>query len=315
MKIHRGFPQLNDKGRVITLGVFDGMHLGHAKIIRTCTRIAKQKGFPAAVITFHDHPQGTLNPKLRPPRLATPEQCLNRMQQIQLQEVFLVKFTQRLANMSAETFVRTVLVRKLQVRHVVVGWDFVFGKDGKGSIALLKELSQELGFGVTVIAPKRLQGKIVSSSGLRELVAQGEIAKAKQWLGWPYALHGIVVKGDGRGAKIGLPTANLRTIHEIVPSPGTYVVEAFVENMAWPALCHIGKRPTFHKWGPETIEIHIPGWDGNLYHKQMIVGFLSRLRGEHHFKNANALVRQVKKDFESARSIWTKHSKSSTITN
>ncbi|MCK5242763.1 riboflavin biosynthesis protein RibF [bacterium] len=314
MKVFRGLPRLSDKGRVITLGVFDGVHLGHAKIIQTCTRIAKRLGLPAAVITFADHPHTTLAPHRRPPRLATPEQCLNRMQQLQLDEVFLVKFTQRLAQTEAEMFVRRVLVKRLQTRQVVVGQDFIFGKGGKGNIALIRRIGREVGFGVTMIKPLKQGGTIISSSGLRSMVAQGKVAQAHRRLGWSYALHGIITKGDGRGTQIGLPTANLRTNHEIVPAPGTYVVEAYLENMAWPALCHIGKRPTFHKWGPETIEIHIPGWAGNLYHKQMIVGFLSRLREERHFKNAQALVRQVKKDCKKAQSIWTKYHKRTTIT-
>jgi len=313
MKVFRGLPRQFNSGRVVTLGVFDGVHRGHVRILLACRRQADRLGLPAAVITFDDHPHGTLAPQKRPPRLATPEQCLNRMQQLNLDEVFLVRFTRALADTPPETFVRDILVKRLNVRHLVVGQDFVFGKGKKGTIPLLRQLGKAGGFRVTVVHPLRHCGRVISSSGLRSLVAKGDVDMAHTWLGWPYALHGIIVKGDGRGSRIGLPTANLRTNHEIIPAPGTYAVEVYLENMAWPGLCHIGKRPTFHRWGPETIEIHIPGWAGNLYKRQLIVAFLSRLRGERHFRSVSALLEQVERDWLQAQRIWTKYHKHNTI--
>ncbi|MBN1595662.1 riboflavin biosynthesis protein RibF [candidate division FCPU426 bacterium] len=306
MKVYRGFPSMKDQGRVITMGVFDGVHRGHAKIVHICRRQARRLGLTAALITFNEHPQGTLAPEKRPPRLATPEQCLNRLQQLGVDEVFLVPFTRFLAHTTAEQFIRRVLVRRLVLRHIVVGRDFVFGRDALGNTAMLRQWGKACHFGVSVVPPLRHRGKIISSSGLRALISRGNVELARAWLGWPYALHGSVVRGEGRGRRIGLPTANLKTIHEVVPAPGTYAVRVYLENMAWPALCHIGKRPTFHPWGPETIEVHIPGWDGNIYRKQLTISFLSRLRGERRFSNATALLRQVRQDFKQALKIWRK---------
>jgi riboflavin kinase/FMN adenylyltransferase len=309
MKVFRGLIPMADQGRVVTLGVFDGVHRGHVKILQACCCQARRLGIPAAVITFSEHPHSTLLPQKRPPRLATPEQCLNRMQQLCMDEVFLVRFTKTLANTQAEDFVQKILLQRLQARHIVVGRDFVFGKNGKGGISLLRYLGRKHGFGVSVVNPLRYKREVVSSSGLRTLVAQGKVELARAWLGWPYALHGIVVSGEGRGSRIGLPTANLKTNHEIVPQPGTYAVVAYLENIAWPALCNIGKRPTFHIWGPETIEVHIPGWDGTLHRKQLIIGFLSRLRSERRFTHVDALLRQVQHDYIQTKRVRKKIAK------
>ncbi len=309
MKTMRGLPRKAARERVLTLGVFDGLHRGHARILRFVRRIADRLKLPAAVLTFDDHPHGTLAPHKRPPRLATLEQGLTRLRSLGLDEVFLIRFTDALARTWAEDFVERTLVRRLRVRHLVIGQDFVFGRGGRGNSRLLRRLGRCLGFRVTVVPPLKQQGRTISSSEVRAMVARGDVQRAGQWLGWPYALHGRVVRGEGRGATIGLPTANLRTVHEIVPPPGTYAVRVRLRGHERPALCHIGKRPTFHPWGPETIEIHIPGWRGNLYNQRLEAAFLRRLRGERHFSGAHALLRQVAQDWRVAKQVWTKSRK------
>lgn len=304
MKVYHHFPQRRTQSRVITVGVFDGVHLGHAKLLKHLIALARQAHLNATVITFDDHPHSTLAPAERPPRLATPAQCLQRMVLLGVDEVFLLPFTAQLAALTAETFVHTILVAKLGVKHMVVGRDFVFGKNGQGNIQMLRHMGKTLGFKVSVVAPLRRNGQIVSSSVLRKLIAQGAVTRAAQWLGWDYTLHGVVERGEGRGSQLGIPTANLRTTHEVVPSPGTYAVLAVIRNQIWPALCHIGNRPTFHRWGPETIETFIPGWKGHLYGKRLAVQFLGKLRGERKFANANALVQQVIKDWTAALHFW-----------
>lgn len=310
MKIHYGWPQPGrPQGRALTLGVFDGVHRGHARLLDVLKRHAHSLGATAAVVTFDDHPHGLLSPSRRPPRLATPQQCLARFRRLGVDEVFVIPFTARLAATPAEAFVRRILAGRLGGRQVVVGQDFVFGRGGRGGTALLRRLGRELGFGVTVVPPLKLGRRVISSSGVRELVSQGRMRQAWQWLGWPYTLHGRVVHGEGRGRTIGLPTANLRSLHELVPPPGIYLTGLRLRGRLRLGLCYIGRRPTFHAWGPQTIEIHIPGWRRSLYGRKLELRFYHRLRADRRFTDAAALLRQVAKDRRQARHLWTKWAK------
>jgi riboflavin kinase/FMN adenylyltransferase len=304
VRILRGFAKHPGRGRVVTLGVFDGLHLGHVSILSALRRSAKRLDLPATVITFDDHPHGTLDPLRRPPRLVTDAQRRERFKLLGVEEVCLVRFTPRLAQMRAEDFVRRTLVRRLGMRWIVVGKDFVFGRNGRGDVRLLRRLGRELGFGVTVVPPRRWLGRVISSTSLRRLVRQGRMELARRQLGWPYALHGRVVHGEGRGTLLGVPTANLRTVHEIIPAPGVYAVRVRLRGRVWPALCHIGPRPTFHAFGPETIEIHIPGWRGALYGRKLEVAFGPRLRSIRRFAGPADLRRQIRQDWISARKAW-----------
>ncbi len=305
MRIIRGLPHCPGPGRVITMGVFDGVHKGHARILIRLRKWAGRMELPAAVITFDDHPHGIVAPAQRPPRLATPRQCLAAMEELGVDEVFLVRFTRRFSNIPADKFVTDILAKRLKTRRIVIGRDFVFGHQGRGDSALLSRMGRRLEYKVDIVAPLRWQEHVISSSGLRRLVTQGKVALARQWMGRPYALHGVVERGEGRGSDIGLPTANLRTVHEVVPSPGIYAVQVRLRKKEWLGLCYIGKRPTFHQWGPETIETYIPGWKYLLYHKRLELKFLVRLRGERRFPNAGLLINQVKRDWAQAKLIYS----------
>lgn len=310
MKVYYGWPKPGDsRGRAVTLGVFDGVHRGHVRLLQALLRRSRRLGVPAAVVTFDEHPHNTLAPNRRPPRLATPRQCLERFRRLGVDQVCLIPFTTRLAETPAESFVRRVLTGRLGVRQVVVGQDFVFGRGGRGNTALLRRLGPALGFKVTVVPPLKQRGRVISSSGLRELVSRGRMRLAWQWLGWPYTLHGRVVRGEGRGRTIGLPTANLRSLHELVPPPGIYLTGVHVGGRLRLSLCYIGRRPTFHPWGPQTIEVHIPGWSRSLYGRRLALRFYHRLRQDRRFSSAEALVRQVERDGRQARHLWTKWAK------
>ena len=262
-------------------------------------------GLPAAVITFDDHPHRIVAPSQRPPRLATSRQCLAGMEELGVDEVFLVRFTRYFSNIPAEKFVSDILAKRLKTQRIIIGRDFVFGHQRRGDITLLGRMGRRLGYKVNIVAPLRWQGRVISSSGLRSLVMQGQVALACQWMGRPYALHGVVEPGEGRGSAIGLPTANLRTGHEVIPCPGIYAVQVRLQRKEWLGLCYIGKRPTFHQWGPETIETFIPGWKHQLYHRRLELKFLLRLRGERRFPNAGLLIDQVKRDWAQAKLIYT----------
>jgi riboflavin kinase / FMN adenylyltransferase len=304
MRVIRGFPRRPGPARAVTLGVFDGLHLGHARILAALRRAADREGLTATVVTFDDHPQGTLAPERRPPRLATDVQRLERLRALGADEVLLVPFTRRLARTPPEAFARRVLAARLRARRVVVGADFAFGRDAAGDLPLLRRLGRELGFGVTVVPAFRRAGRVVSSTGLRRLVAAGRVAEARAQLGWPYTLHGRVVRGLHLGTAIGVPTANLAAVNEIVPAPGVYAVLARLSGRERPGLCHIGPRPTFFARGHASIEVHIPGWRGPLYGRTLAVAFLSRLRGIRKFSGGAALTRRIARDWEQARPLW-----------
>ncbi len=304
MRLYRRLPRRSRRDRALTVGVFDGLHRGHERIVRVLLAAARRRGLSAALMTFNDHPHQTLAPALRPLRLATDGQRLARLRVLGLDEVFLLPFTRRLADTPPETFVARVLLERLRMRQMVVGEDFRFGRHGRGDAALLRELGKRRGFSVTVVKPRRLGGRVLSSTRLRAALAGGRVAWARRGLGRPYALHGRVVRGEGRGARIGLPTANLHTEHEIVPAAGVYAVWVRSGARIRPALCHIGPQPTFHRRGPRTIEVHIPGWRGSLYGRSLEVLFLSRLRAVRPFSGAEALRAQVTRDWERARRVW-----------
>jgi riboflavin kinase / FMN adenylyltransferase len=306
MKVYRGFPKQLRTGRVLTLGVFDGPHTGHAEILRQVVRRARRLGLPAAVVTFDDHPHGTLAPAQRPPQLSLPAQRREHFAGLGVTELFTVRFTRRLAETEPEAFVRGTLCRRLRVRGMVVGEDFVFGRGGRGSLPQLKAWGAECGFDVTVVKARRRRGRVISSTDIRALVAAGDVARARDLLGWPYVLHGRVVHGEGRGATFGLPTANLKTVHEIVPAPGVYAVRARLQGRAWPALCHIGRKPTFHVRGAASIEVHIPGWSGRLYGRRLEVSFFARLRGIHKYAGVAPLKRAIEGDWRQLRALWPK---------
>jgi riboflavin kinase/FMN adenylyltransferase len=303
MKVYRGFPKKLRTGRVLTLGVFDGPHTGHAVILKEVARRARRLGLPAAVVTFDDHPHGTLAPEKRPPQLSLPAQRREHFAALGINEIFTVRFTRRLAATEPVAFVKNYLCRRLRVRQMVVGEDFVFGRRGAGTLALLKSLGAAQGFGVAVVKARRSRGRVISSTGIRALVAAGEVAQARELLDWPYVLHGRVVHGEGRGATFGLPTANLETVHEIVPAAGVYVVRALLKGRPWPALCHIGPKPTFQVRGP-SLEVHIPGWQGRLYGRRLEVSFFKRLRGIRKFARVELLKKAIAGDWRAVQKFW-----------
>lgn len=305
MRVIQGWPGRRVRGRVATLGVFDGVHRGHARILRTVRRWADRLGLTATVITFDDHPHGTLLPDLRPPRLAPPEQCQRIMKQLNMDEVLVIPFTKRLARVSAGDFLKNTLLGKLRIRHLVVGPDFVFGRRGRGTLSWLLQQKAKFRFSLSVVPPLLEMREVISSTGLRAFVAEGRMERVRKWLGRPYALHGVVVRGDGRGRDLGFPTANLKTGHEVIPGPGIYLVRARWgrQRRKRRALCYIGRRPTFYARGMETIEVFIPGWRGSLYGKRMEIEFWTRLRGDRKFANSAGLQAQMRRDWRRARAV------------
>ncbi|MES2202334.1 MAG: bifunctional riboflavin kinase/FAD synthetase [candidate division FCPU426 bacterium] len=302
----RGIP----KGpRVLAIGVFDGVHLGHQAIFKRVRQRAKALNGPSAVLTFDPVPETVIAPERAPLALTSLDQKLRLIGDCGMDCAFVVRFDRRFAALSPEDFVAKLLVARLGVREVVVGSDFVFGARAQGDTALLKRLGSAAGFKVHVVGPRRVGGKRVSSTLIRQAVASGKMAAAARMLGRPFSLSGAVIRGDGIGAKLGYPTANLDLEQELLPPSGVWGGRARVLPAgAWiAALANLGERPTF-KGKEFRTEVHLLDFKGNLYGKRLEAELRFRLRPEKRFKDAGALIEQIRLDESRFRRTQALHS-------
>ena len=282
---------------VVALGTFDGVHVGHKKVIEAAIKHAHQLSAHSAVITFDPHPQSVVAPERGLRLLTTLQEREELFASLGIDAVVVSVFTNKLRKLTVSEYVERYLVKKLGVRHVFVGYDYKFGRGRSGGVAALKKLGAKYDFGVTVIPPVKVGSKTVKSALIRELIAQGHFAQALKLLGHPYRLSGKVVSGDGRGRTLGFPTANLKADpRKLVPAKGVYV--GYVDGKK--CVVNIGSRPTF-KAGETIIEIHILNFNKNIRDRTIKLDLFSRLRDERRFPNAEALIRQIKKDVSAAR--------------
>ena len=288
---------------VVTVGNFDGMHLGHQALIQRCLA-GVEPGQVTAVVTFEPLPQVFFRPEQAPARLSSPAQKLELIEESGIDLVWLMRFNQALAEMPAADFARSVLAEGLGARRVVVGSDFRFGRSRQGDVGLLTELGKGLGFAVEAVADVEVDGRRVSSTLVRELLASGDLETAARCLGRPFSMRGRVIAGQQLGRKLGYPTANLRL--EAAPSPlsGVFAVRARVDGQgAWrPAVASLGVRPAVG--GSEfLVEVHIFDFDGDLYQRELEVRFIARIRDEQDFPGMEELVEQMKDDEQRVREI------------
>lgn len=294
----RGWP-----APAVTVGNFDGVHLGHRELVARTVSEARGAGGTAVVLTFDPHPARLLTPGRAPRELTTLPQKEELLAGLGMDRLAVVPFTRELAALPADVFVREVLVGTLGARIVVVGESFRFGHRKQGDVALLKALGGELGFAVRALAPVLQGGEPVSSSRVREALRAGDVRAARALLGRPHFVDGLVVRGDGRGRTIGVPTANLAPENEVVPARGVYAGRCRLADGAERlALVNVGRRPTFGG-GRMTVEAHLLGFDGELHGARVRLSFEERLRGERRFAGQEALVTQIRRDAERAREL------------
>jgi riboflavin kinase/FMN adenylyltransferase len=288
---------------VVTIGNFDGVHLGHRAILARACQRARELGGEAVAITFDPHPLKVLRPELNLPLLTTAEQKLSLLAASGLQAVVVLPFTHELAAMPARDFVREYFCQRLQVREVVVGHDYRFGRGRQGDTDLLKEMGQQHGFTVQVVWAVEAEGAVVSSSLIRALLRLGKVAAGARLLGRPYGVVGQVVRGKGRGAKLlGVPTANLRPANELLPASGIYAVRVRRGAETLPGVANIGTCPTFDNQDL-SLEVHLLSFNGDLYGENLEVLFVSRLREERRFSSIEALAAQIHADIDQARQV------------
>ncbi|MFQ5736836.1 MAG: bifunctional riboflavin kinase/FAD synthetase [Thermodesulfobacteriota bacterium] len=290
------------KSCVLTLGNFDGLHLGHGRIIKKVVKRAEALGCPSVVYTFEPHPLKVVSPHKSPPLLLDLEDKIRLIEGFGVDYLVLARFTREFAERHPAEFVEEVLVKTLSVSEVWVGHDFSFGRGRTGTVELLKSLGGAFGFSASAIPAFVKLGGVVSSSRIRALVKEGGVKEAAALLGRGYSIKGKVVKGENLGREIGFPTANLRTTSELLPADGVYAAYATFSGQRRGAVVNIGTAPTFG--GRERcVEVHIFGFEGSIYGRKMEVSFVRRLRSETAFGSKEALVRQIEKDSKRARRI------------
>ena len=281
---------------VVTLGVFDGLHLGHQLIMQTVLERARTVGAVPTVITFEPHPRAVLHPESAPPLLQTFDQKIEALGVLGIEQTIVIRFDRDFAQIRAEDFLSDVIADRLHAREVYLGRGFAFGHDRKGNIDLLRTVSKSLGFFADEVAEVRLRGRRVSSSRIRELLHQGQVNVARRMLGRPYGVEGRVVRGAERGVTLGFPTANLHPQNRVIPRGGVYVTATLIDGQWCRSVTNIGTRPTFGSDNESSVETFVMNWSGDLYGDVVRVRFLHRLRDEKRFNSIDELKSQINQD-------------------
>ena len=290
---------------VLTLGVFDGLHLGHQLIMSTVVERARACHAVPTVITFDPHPRAVLHPESAPPLLQTFDQKVEAFDVLGIEQTIVVRFTRAFAQIEAESFLRDVVRDRLQAVEVYLGRGFAFGRHREGNIELLRKVSEQLGFRAEEVPEVRLRGQRISSSTIRKLLAEGRVNLARRMLGRPYGVEGRVVRGAERGRTIGFPTANLRPENRVIPRNGVYVTATLIEGAWRRSVTNIGTRPTFESDAAQpSVETYVMDWTGDLYGDVVRVRFLHRLRDERKFASIDELKRQIARDRDRASAYF-----------
>jgi riboflavin kinase/FMN adenylyltransferase len=283
----------------ITIGNFDGIHLGHKRILSELVSTARESGTRSVVVTFSPHPLKILRPEKAPCLITTPKEKLTLIGLSEVDALIILKFDRELSQLSGESFVRKILAEKLRVKHMFVGENFVFGYRRSGDVALLRSLSQELDYTVCIVPEVVVRGSRVSSTWIRELIQSGRLGLANRLLGRYYSVSGEVVPGRGLGQKFLFPTLNLKLHNEIIPYRGVYVTLTTIQGRHLPSVTNVGWRPTVGP-GDLTVESHILGTKLRETPTHMELAFLHRLRDEHKFDSLTALKGQIERDSQRA---------------
>ena len=283
----------------MALGAFDGIHLAHQKILATARTRARALGLRALACTFDPHPLAVLQPERAPVPITELAENLARIAEQGLDTAVVIVFTREFSLLEAEAFVKDVLVGRLKAREVVVGFNHTFGRGARGNARLLAELGPQYGFVAHVIPPLVVDGVAVSSSGIRQALAAGDVARARKFLGHPYTVRGRVLRGKGRGRQLGFPTANLRPERELIVPAGVYAARAAWEGGRAGAVVNVGIRPTFGE-GEYWVEAYLLDFAGDLYDSVLVLEFEERIRSEQKFPDVEALRAQVASDVATA---------------
>lgn len=304
MRHVRSVGDLSLEGSCLSIGTFDGVHVGHQEIIRNLVMMARQRGLPSVVVTFFPHPDRVLGKKEGRFYLSTPEEKAEILGSLGVDFVVTHPFDPEVANLSARGFLENIK-EQIKFRCLVVGYDFALGRKREGTVERLAKLSRDFDYELRVIPAVLVNGEVVSSSLIRSLLNEGNIKKVNALLGRPFFLSGTVIRGDGRGRTLGIPTANLDILAErAVPLQGVYAAYALVNRQRIGAVVNVGVRPTFED-DPVAprVEAHLLDFNADLYQEKLTLEFIDRLRDERRFPSKEALVQQIHQDILQARQI------------
>lgn len=309
MKVIKGSESARNKLKksVVTMGVFDGIHLGHQQLMKLCRARARRIHAKAVVYTFDPHPVRALSPQACPSLLNTTEQKLELIERLGLDVCVIEHFTKQFGHQSPKTFFRKVMVERLKAQEIIVGYDFTFGAERRGTTTTLTTLSDRFGIKVQIIDAIFKEGYLVSSTVTRKQIEEGHVDIAQLLLGRPYFIDGTVVSGDGIGQQLGFPTANLDTQNELLPALGVYATRTKIGNRHYNSVTNVGIRPTFN--GKKVrIETHLLNFSRQIMGRRLRLEFLVRLRPEIKFSKPEELVAQIHRDIEQAKRFFRKKS-------
>ena len=288
---------------VLTIGNFDGVHKGHLVLFDLVKDKARSIDGQSAVMTFEPHPIKVMKPGNGPLMITPTQQKLRLIEDTGIDVIFCISFTKEFASITAGDFVRNILVERIGIKELVVGYDYTFGRGREGNIELLKDMGSSFDFKVHIVEQIRIDDMLVSSTSIRNFVQEGNLAEAKKLLGRDYQICGTVVKGEDRGGRLlGFPTANLQLIDELIPKPGVYAVKVFIDDQIHNGVTNIGYNPTFGNH-PLSVETHILDFSEDLLEKTIRVNFVERLRDEKTFESVEDLTAQIEQDILLARAI------------
>ena len=310
MRVFQGFEQLNEiPNPVLTIGTFDGVHLGHQKIIQQLNKEAEKIGGESVLFTFYPHPRMVLYPESHGLKLIqTQVEKMDKLRRMGLQNVIVHPFTKEFSRLTALEFVRDYLVNRLHVKKLVIGYDHQFGKNREGNLEYLLEVCETYGFEIIEIAAEEIDEVNISSTKIRNAIQEGDMEKVKSYLGEPYELYGKVVRGDARGRHLGFPTANLdvESDMKLIPNTGVYAVNVLLENgTIREGMMNIGHRPTIKGDNDLSLEVNLFDFKGDLYGEQITVQLLARFRDEMKFDSVVELKEQLIKDENSIRNYFS----------
>lgn len=305
MQVFRTIPDRATTSTVLAIGNFDGLHLGHRALLDRLTAKARELALPAAVMTFEPHPRELFTPEQAPARLTSLREKLSLIEACGVDRAYVCHFTPRLAALAADEFVERLLVRGLAVRHLIIGDDFRFGRGRGGDFATLQQAGVEHNFGVEAMHTVDVDGERVSSSRVREVLAEGDLEHAARLLGRPYNISGRVVHGDKIGRRIGWPTANIQLKRKRVALTGVFAVTVSgIDKRHLPGAASLGVRPTLGNGLKAVLEVHLLDFDREIYGEHLTVHFLHKMRDEMKFASLDALSAQIARDVDATRAYF-----------
>ena len=302
MKVYTSLDQLpaDFAAGAVTIGNFDGVHRGHARLLEQLKRRASEFAGPAVVFTFEPHPVRLLRPDEAPAPLTWVDRKAELLAQQDIDVVVAYPTTREFLSLSANEYFEQIIRDQLRTRAIVEGPNFFFGKNREGNVELLRQLCEQHSITLDVVEPLQSDNSFVSSSRVRKSIAVGDVDSANEWLTQPYRIRGMVTHGAGRGAKIGFPTANVSAVDTLLPGVGVYAGTAYINDERWPAAINVGPNPTFGE-DRAKVEVHLIGFSGSIYGEPLEVDFLRRLRDIQTFDSLDALKEQLARDIDDAR--------------